>query len=49
MARKNETDEFSHFMVGTMVKLVEQESFFSNSVVRNYVEFQVEGTQRFKI
>ena len=48
MSRKSDTDE-SYYMTGTLVKVIDQESFFTNMFSRNYVEFQVEGTQRFKI
>ena len=36
-------------MVGTLVKVIDQETFLTNLFARNYVEFLVEGISRFKI
>eukprot|EP00347_Sterkiella_histriomuscorum_P014802 403359469 len=36
-------------MVGTLVKVIDQETFLTNLFARNYVEFLVEGLSRFKI
>ena len=35
--------------MGTLVRVLDQETFFTNLFAKNYVEFQVEGMQRFKI
>ena len=48
MSRKSDSDE-SYYTTGTLVRVLDQESFFTTMFSRNYVEFQVEGTQRFKI
>jgi hypothetical protein len=48
VSRKSDTDD-SYYMTGTLVRVLDQETFFTNLFTRNYIEFQVEGTQRFKI
>ena len=48
VARKNENSE-EFYKVGTLVKVIDQETFFTNLFARNYVEFLVEGIRRFKI
>ena len=48
VSRKSETDD-SFYLYGTLVRVIDQETFFTNLFARNYIEFQVEGLQRFKI
>lgn len=48
VSKKSETDD-SFYMVGTLVKVVDQETFFTNLFARNYIEFLVEGISRFRI
>jgi hypothetical protein len=42
VSRKSETDD-SFYLYGTLVRVIDQETFFTNLFARNYVEFQVEG------
>lgn len=48
VSTKSATDE-SYYTVGTIVRLLDQETFFTSLFARNYVEFQVDSLQRFKI
>jgi len=48
VSKKSDTDD-SYYMVGTLVKVIDQETFLTNLFARNYVEFLVEGVSRFKI
>ena len=48
VSRKSDTDD-SYYLVGTLVKVIDQETFFTNLFARNYIEFLVEGISRFKI
>ena len=48
VSKKSDTDD-SFYMVGTLVKVIDQETFLTNLFARNYVEFLVEGISRFKI
>lgn len=48
VSKKSDTDD-SIYMVGTLVKVIDQETFLTNLFARNYVEFLVEGLARFKI
>jgi hypothetical protein len=48
VSKKSETDD-SFYLYGTLVRVIDQETFFTNVFARNYIEFQVEGLQRFKI
>jgi hypothetical protein len=42
VSRKSETDD-SFYLYGTLVRVIDQETFFTSLFARNYVEFQVEG------
>ena len=48
MSKKSDTDE-SYYTVGTLVKVLDSETFFTTLFDRKYIEFQVEAVQRFKI
>ena len=42
VSKKSDTDD-SFYMSGTLVKVIDQETFFTNLFARNYIEFLVEG------
>jgi len=49
VSKKTDTDD-SFFEVGTIVKVIDQENFFmTDTFMRNYIEFVVEGVTRFRI
>ena len=48
MSKKSDTDD-SYYLTGTLVRVIDQETFLTNLFARNYVEFLVEGLSRFKI
>ena len=48
VSKKSDSDD-SFYLYGTLVRIIDQETFFTNLFQRNYIEFQVEGVQRFKI
>jgi len=48
VSKKSDTDE-SYYTVGTLVKVLDSETFFTTLFDRKYIEFQVEAVQRFKI
>ena len=48
VSKKSDTDD-SFYMTGVLVKVIDQETFFTNLFNRNYIEFLVEGISRFKI
>ena len=48
VSKKNDTDD-SYYKTGTIVRVIDQETFFTNLFARNYIEFLVEGVSKFKI
>jgi Lon protease-like protein len=48
VSRKSESDD-STYLVGTIVKVVDQDNFINDFFLRNYIEFVGEGVNRFKI